>query len=192
MTNIDKLNQRLGEALGVNPHGEPHYKWFDTKTWEHWMRDIFDWKLERDPKSGLFVRQPVYKKRLMCPALPDRFIIGHWHEPESEFAWSQTHGRDQLWPAKGYYVQTNFWTPEIGQEPTYSDNERFIMLARRHRQMTWQEDTEQMQAAIDYDEKQRDTKVDQFLDDLLPTFSHVPGIRGGNVSYPSKSKDNTI
>lgn len=188
MTNIDQLNKRLGEALGYNPHGEPHYKWFDTNKWEHWMRKLDDWKLERDPKSGLFVRQPIYVKRLMCPALPDRWIIGHWHEPVSEFLWRQANGADQLWPAKGYYVQTNFWCPEIGQEPAYSDNERFIMLARRHRQMTWQEDTEQMQAAIDYEERQRDVKVDQFLDDLLPTFSHVPGIRGGSVSYPSKNQ----
>lgn len=188
MTNIEEFNRRLGESLGFNPHGEPHYKWFDTNKWEHWMRKINDWKLERAP-SGLFVRQPVYTTRLMCPALPDRWIIGHWHDPGSEFLWNQEHGADQLWPAKGYYVQTNFFCVEIGQRPTYSDNERLIMLARRHRSMTAQEDTAQMQAAMNYEEKQKDAKVDEFLDDLLPTFSHVPGIRGGGVSYPGFGKD---
>jgi len=184
MTIIDKFNKRLGEALDINPHGEPLYKWFDTNKWEHWMKSLFDKKLVRGP-SGLFIVEPVFKARLMCPALPDRWIIGHWHEPElSEFMWHQQFP-DQLYPSRGYYVQTNFWCPEIGQEPTYSDNERFISMVRRHRSLTAQEDTDIMQAAIDYEEKERDRQVRDCLDDILPTFSHVPGIRGGNVSYPS-------
>lgn len=187
MTSLEKLNRRLGEALGVNPHGEPLYRWFDTNTWEHWMKKLDATREARTP-SGLIVMEPVYVTRLMCPALPDRHIIGHWHDPGPEFTWRQTHGTDQLWPARGYYVQTNFWTPEIGQEPTWSDSERFIQMARRHRSMTAQEDTNQHQEAIDKEEKAADTAVDEFLDDLLPTFSHVPGIRGGNVSYPSVSK----
>lgn len=184
MTNIERFNKRLGEAIGLNPHGEPHYKWFDTNVWEHWMKIIGEMRQEVSP-AGLIVMQPVYRKRLMCPALPDRWIIGHWHEPEPEYLWRQKYGTDQLWPARGYYVQTNFWCPNIGQEPTYTDNERFIMLARRHRGMTAQEDTDQHVAGMAYEEKQRDNAVDDFLDNLLPTFSHVPGIRGGNVSYPS-------
>jgi len=191
MTNIDKFNRRLGEALGCNPHGEPLYKWFDTNKWEHWMRKLDTSRLAQTP-GGIYLMEPVYTKRLMCPALPDRWIIGHWHEPEPEHIWRQIHGADQLWPARGYYVQTNFWCPEIGQEPTYSDNERFIMLARRHRSMTAQEDTNMHQEAMDKEEKAADAAVDAFLDDLLPTFSHVPGIRGGNVSYPSTAKDRRI
>ena len=187
MTTIDQFNKRLGEALGCNPHGEPLYKWFDTNKWEHWMKKADAMRMELAP-SGLYVMQPVYKKRLMCPAMPDRWIMGHWHEPEPEFIWRSKYGTDQLWPARGYYVQTNFWVPEIGTEPTFSDNERFITMARRHRSMTAQEDTDLMQAAMDRDEKNASTQVKSMLDDILPTFAHVPGIRGGHVSYPSTEK----
>lgn len=183
------MNNRLGNALGRNPHGEPLYKWIWVNDWEHFMRDISGFKPTAQP-SGLIVMEPQYVKRRMIPDLDgdnkhlkDRWHIGHWHDCGDEATWRSLFGTAALWSRFGVYTQTDIWSPQ-GQLPTETITDDLILRVKQFRSLTaadirngFAEKDAKFEAAND--QARRD-----MIADAMTAYGNVPGTKG-STSFPT-------
>lgn len=198
---VQKLNERIGDCLGRNPHGDPLYRWIHSEGYFHWMRDISGYeerlvkvkggawvKFKGKRYKGFISMEPVYRERKMMPHFEDVWLIQHWHEAESEASWRIKYGSDALWPRMGYWTPVNAWA-ERGQLPTESLTDKIIEIVRKRRAMTAQEIYREGERELEAIDRHVDNTRAAIIDDACTAFGAIPGSRSGGVSIPMPGVD---
>ena len=187
---IKKENKRLADSLGMNPHGEPLYKWIWANTWLHLMRDISGYEPKALP-SGLIVMCPIYKVRTMIPNISDptsrhrdRWAIGHWHSCGPEAVWRGQFGSDAMWSNKGFYTPTDIFSQQ-GQTPDSQVTDDLIVRVKQFRDMTINDARDHFAAQAAKVEHDTDSVRNAMIGDAMTAFGSIPGSKSGSVSFPS-------
>lgn len=141
---VRNFNHRLGSTLGLNPHGEPLYKWVYSEDFFHWMMNV---RIEANDvgevrvspvlepvtqPSGLLLMEATYTRRKMCPNMINCWLIAHWNDAGSEAAWRTNYGPKIMWPREGIYTPVNAWT-ERDKKPTADLTDKVISLVKQIR-----------------------------------------------------------
>lgn len=187
---VRRLNERLGHALGKNPHDEPLYKWVHSEDFWHWMMDQNGFEEVTQP-SGLITMAPTYTRRKMCPQFTDTWIIAHWQPPEPEGMWRRMYGPSVLWPRMGIYTPANAWA-ERGQLPCDGLTDRFIEIVSRHRAKTRADIRQEGEDIVEYEEREASRLRKDIIDDAMTAHLAIPGSRAGSVSFPMPGVDYSV
>lgn len=189
---IQRMNKRLGDALGMNPHGEPAYKWIWVNTWMHFMQDQNGYE-PKATETGLIVMAPKYIPRRMVPGLDDpnsphrdRWHVGHWHDSGDEYAWRQMFGSAALWSRFGHYSMTDIWSQQ-GQAPNQQTTDDLIVRVKQFRAMTVADARKKFAEEATKQEYDKDNLRLDIIGDAMTAFGNDPGKRSGSVSFPSTS-----
>lgn len=182
----EQLNEDLGRRLGRNPLGQPLYAWMHSERFTHLMK--VEGETEVVERNGLFLVEPVYRHRKMCPELEDTWILAHWHEPISQFAWEQQYGSSLLWPREGYYSPTNILLSP-GEAPTQTSNDQSVYLIRKQSEKTMADHLADGERIVERKETRQKNVVSDRIDDSIPAFCNIPGTRSAHVSFPSTATE---
>jgi hypothetical protein len=179
---VAKANKLLGAELGLNPYGEPRYKWLETTDISHHMYRDDQWVRSKD--SHLYINQPEYKKlEFFAQMFGKRWLLGIWmFTPEPE--WRQMFGNKIVWSSRGNYWPTNLIMLE-GKRPTISITEEIIQRYRRQQEVIASGELDQR---FEAEEERKDralyNTIHDIIDDSLTAFGNDPGKRSGGVSLP--------
>ncbi len=184
LTNIRRLNNRLGADLGRTIDNRPLYKWIwsEDPTLMHGMRipDKYDWKAN---ESGVLAAIPVYESRKLCLSATNQWVLCHWIESPPEHEWVQIFGYNLEWPKGGQYYPTNV-ALDPGTDPDLTLTQVAIECIRAEHSKRPADVAQAATEAIDYKEKKDKERLFDEIRDDCTTYDHVPG-RRDQVSYPA-------
>lgn len=180
---VQKLNQTLGQELGLNPYGEPLYRWMYSEDWLHTYLSATELDIQ-DHASGLFVCERKAKTRKMCPELHEQWIIAQWCAPGPEPRWREHFGDKLPYPARGFLAPTNVKL-EPGVLPDLTVTEQIIGLWRAERKKTLADYLRESEEALAKEDRDKARQLDDMVQDACTAFGSIPGKRGDGVSFPS-------
>lgn len=190
MTDIDRLNRRLGEALGTIG-GTPRFAW-------KWAPDLF--YFVRDHVGQSFVRYTwadrlgkvwLLAERRGCPTMFDPSI--GTLPITKEMWWHAFHGALPYPDADCYsaFAETAF---QPGLVPDAEDTQKVIASLRRQMEMTYADHMREINAGLEQDRLNHQKDFFARVEEDFPSFwkngqGHEPGTRGAHVSLPYTAQD---
>lgn len=193
MKRIERLNRKIGEALGFTPFGDPVYRWLFSDFGAgvpdelcvplHPMRaDGYDF---RATPSGLIVAVPRFTLRKAALWLDRQWVICVWEPPVPESRWRAAFGDSAEWPKRGTWVPTNV-DLDPGVEPNEVLTDVFIGAAKRHRSKSAADFKQEAEEAVERRERRSESLLEDIIRDSTTAFGAVPG-KKGHVSFPGVS-----
>jgi hypothetical protein len=173
--------------------GEALYRDINSRTSYHedqaniWLDDEDSRIKIIEPAEGILLVGGEYVWRKMCD-LENTWILTHWHDPMSQFAWEQTHGGALLWPREGYYSPTNIVLGP-GEEITQTSNDQAVYLIKKQDEKTFADHMADGEKIVEKRESRDKAKVSDIVDDSCSAFSNIPGTRSAHVQFPSYGAD---
>jgi hypothetical protein len=201
---ITELNTLLGQELGLNPRGEPIFKW-------EWSEDLFwpayatgQMTVRPIPGSVLVAPQPEYIRDRQAHNLKDQWVITKWISPQqlvNHWRWHEKFPGAGV-PSEGYRLKTD-WYNKPGVQPTLDDTRCCIWALRKQMPTGYNpanpdahgiSEGQRLRREMEEEMDQRDASVqreinDEVLDSFGAFLNPAPGKRGNFVSFPSTSKD---
>lgn len=190
---IQKLNEWIGQELGITPYGDPLYKW-------EWSNDVM-WPAfatgkfkQHSTEGGLLVMANEYVQ-LPQTDKRDCWMVTKWFGPDDLPDWeSQFPGAP--YPSRGFRIFTD-WYNDPGKNPSFEDTQKLIWALRSQRDMTQKELEADMEAEMSKKERAESSIADDAIEDCIPAFVNpTPGKRGGDVSIPytnfDRKRDGTL
>ncbi len=197
MSAIDRENAKLEAAHG-SIGSKPTYRWEFSENlyFPFRKRNSVTGEPEREyyanPKTGIIEVHPVFELRKMAPHLRRQWVLCRFiPPPKSESQWVAEFGTKVDYLANGYYANTNVEL-DPGMSPwdmgtdgaTITD--MIIKMAANDRAKTIAQWDAEGNEIVDRREREQDKKLDEEIGELLlpfPKSPHVPGRRGGPVSF---------
>lgn len=197
MSAIDRENAKLEAAHG-SIGSKPTYQWMFSENlyFPFRKRNSVTGEPEREyranPETGIIEVHPVFELRKMCQSLHRQWVLCRFMPPpRSESQWVAEFGTKVDYLANGYYADTNV-VLDPGMNPwdcgtdgaTFTD--MIIKMAANDRAKTKAQWDAEGQAILDRQEREKDRKMDELIGEVIlpfPNSPHVPGKRGGPVSF---------
>ena len=198
MSAIDQENDKLRIAHGETG-GRAAYRWeFSENLFFPFRKEPPEYDYVADPATGIIAAHPVFELKPMCPFLHRQYVLCRFMAPPDETTWKRTFGTKVAYPDRGYYAPTNVeldpgvspW--DCGPDTSETITDIVIKMATRDRARSvreWNAQAEEIEAR---QEREQDAKMNAILDDatyipFVDNSPHIPGKRGGSVSFPSAS-----
>lgn len=170
------LNRALGDALGLNPHGEPEYKWFHAK-------DLtFDTLIGGRIASLPQVPESLKGDGPSHTASANRYVLAKWLPPyETKEQWDARTGGELPYPRGGSYNVTDIIL-RVGVEPTEQLTSDVIGKVRALRNLSFSGINSAIADGRAATRKEKDTFISDAIDDRIPIPGHIPGAKD-HVSF---------
>ena len=190
MSAIDKENAKLEAAHG-STGGKATYKWeFSENLYFPFRDQEAGWDYVANQQTGIIEARPIFRLRKMVPWCDRQWILCRFQAPPSETQWKNQFGDKVEWPRNGYYAPTNVEL-DPGINPWDSDGgvtftDVVIKMGLNDRGKTKQQWDDEGEQIVEKRERDLTQRREDMLDDLLfpyPNSPHIPGKRGGPVSF---------
>lgn len=180
MTEVDLLNKRLGESLGLVLGGsQPRFKWVRAEDCFYYLRR----NIGED-----------FQQRCWADKIGPVWVLAGWRLPmcfdgqasrvmtESEW-WNMHHGIIP-YPARGHYSVFGETQQPPGKAPTAEVNANYIWALRRQMETSYQTQVLEGHTEMALDRRDWDNKFFEMTADAEPAFGNYnPGSRDSSVSY---------
>lgn len=168
---LKRLNTRLADLRGRNPHGWPIYRWFHSseltypcrtseRTYEH-FRQLDD----------------------------DQWVIAKWEPSPSLEHWKAQFPDLGYQPQGQYYVTDMMLAP--GMEPNDTLTDSIAGAIKINGTKSFRDFLDEIEGRREKRERSFQSKVEDFVDDACAAYDHMPGTRGGHVSFGGIDKGTT-
>lgn len=173
---LRSLNRLLGYSLGLNPNGEPEYKWLHAK-------DLtFDLVIDGHTVALPQVPESLKGDGPSSTTPAHRYVLAKWTPTlESEDQWHRRFKGEMPYPRGGSYQVTDIIL-HVGVEPTEWLTNDVIGKVKALRELSVRGISEAMEAGRARTRKETDTFVSDAIDDRLPIPGHIPG-KKDHVSF---------
>lgn len=159
---LKKLNRRLGDLRGCNPHGQPVYKWFHSRDLTYPVKT----------QSGYEHWRQVEE---------DRWLVAKWMPPMPRSEW-ELQFPDLGYPAQGIYYATDLiLTPGMEPNDTITDQAAGMLKINEHK--TMRDHLDDIERARERNDRAQRNRISDIIDNEWTAFNHVPGRRGDHVSF---------
>lgn len=160
---LERLNKRLADTRGRNPHGQPVYRWFRSCDLLYPCRNA----------AGNYEQ--------LRQVDDDCYVIGMWSAPMPESEW-RAQFPDIGYPHQGMYYATDIMLRQ-GHEPTDSRTDEVAGLIKSSELKTFRDCLDEIEASRGKREKANASIISDVIDDSVTAFGNLPGSRGGSVSF---------
>lgn len=181
----DKLRIAHGEEGGF-----ASYQWQFSENLFFPFRKGTEWDYQAN-EAGILIAVPVFELKKMVPWCHRQWILCRFVPPPSETRWKNQFGSKVDYPRNGYYAPTNVeldsgispWDCDSGSA---SITDILIKMAANDRAKTAAQLDSEGEAILAKREAALDQRRSDMIEDLLipfPNSPHVPGTRGGPISF---------
>lgn len=160
---LDRLNRRLGDVRGYNPHGQPLFAWIHSSLLFYPV----------NMGGGSYCQQRQIDE--------DRWLVAKWDAPMPERQW-KAQFPDIGYPANGMYYATDQILVE-GTEPNEAINEDVAHRLKVNASKTFKDHLNDIERAREVQELANKNYISDFVDDACVAFNNIPGKRGGATSF---------
>jgi hypothetical protein len=174
---IAYLNQKLRDALGNAPSGDPKFKWIHAK----------DLTIRQRDTDGTWVDFPQLSETSTgdgnnpCAAAP-RWVLATWMPPQHTLEqYRAMFGGSMPYPRNGRYVVTDIVLVR-GAVPTEAVTDNVIGKEKARRRLVESQRREAISAGRDRVHMEGKRKAQDIISACFPAFKHAPG-KKDHVSF---------
>lgn len=180
MTDVNILNRRLGESLGLVLGGsQPRFKWVRAEDCFYYLR------------RGI---GESFQQRCWADKIGPVWVLAGWRLPMcfdgqssrvmTESEWWAMHRGTLPYPARGHYSVYAESAQPHGKAPTAEVNANYICALRQQMESSYQTQVLDGHTEMALDRREVDKRFWQATADAEPAFGNYDsGNRGGSVSY---------